>query len=104
MVIVWLFAVGIGCLGLTGYFGWKYANVPSKYDYELHLKWLDNYRIKHPDAENEYTEKWLKEHPNAAPIDPPLKKKYLKRIIWEKRSIVIFGTIGGVLTAISSVF
>ena len=104
MVIVWLFAVGIGCLGLFGYFGLKYANVPSKYDFELHLKWLDDYHIKHPDAADEYTEKWLKEHPNAAPTDSPLKEEYLKRIIWGKRSIVIFVTVGGILTAISSVF
>jgi hypothetical protein len=95
--------VGIACMILSGYFGLKYGNIPSKFDYVLYEKWISQYRKKHPDAEKEYCEKYNNEHPNSALTDPPLKDSYMRRILWGKRSIVIFATVGGILATVGSI-
>ena len=103
MVLYWLFGIGIICLGLATCFGWKYALIPSKFNYELYEKWVFKYEQKHPKAEKLEGEKRLKEYPNSAPIDFPLEKMYLKRVILGKKAMIIFTGVGGILTAIASV-
>ena len=53
MVLLWLFGIGVGCFVLTGYCGLKYGTIPSKFDYVRYETWLNEYRKKHPDAEEE---------------------------------------------------
>lgn len=103
MVLYWLFSIGLSCLGLAGYCGMKYGLIPSKFDYDHYYRWVSKYEKTHPDAIKEEAEKQHKENPNSAPIDFPLEKTYRKRVVLGKKSIIIFSTVGGILTAIGSV-
>jgi len=90
------------CLGLFGYYSWKYAFIPSKFDYNHYSQWVLKYEEKHPYAEKEAGRKRLEET-QGAPVDFPLEKKYLKSVVRGKKCIIIFSVVGGILTTIGSI-
>jgi hypothetical protein len=103
-MIIPMVVIGIGSMIMSGFYGFKYANIPTKFDYVLYEEWFYRYTQYHPYAVTEFYEKYNREHPNSASTDPPLKDLFLNRMLWRKRCIVIFATVGGVLTTIGAIF
>ena len=101
MVFCSLLGIGIGLFVLAGYLGIKYRH--HGFDRNRFEQWRNNYLKKNPSAEAVEAKEWFEKNPKGAPTGDWLRGTYLKEQDNGKIAAGVFGTIGAVLSTISSV-